>query len=262
MDDPDDASDDRPSGPPPAPEARPWRHPSELAGGWPVRWGLPDAAVCWLAGFAGGAVAAAPVVASRSGGDHAIGVAATFLVILPSQHVATLAALWWVSRTKGVGTWREDFGWEIRRRDAGAVLVGIGLQFLLTLMLVPVARLADRPPDQGLVRLISDNTNLPLSLAIVVATVVVAPLVEELLFRGLLLRSLLRRLEPVAALLASGVAFGLVHLIDPGALVAVPGLAVLGTILSVVAVRTNSLSRPILIHAGFNLTATVLALAT
>ena len=45
-------------------------------------------------------------------------------------------------------------------------------------------------------------------------------------------------------------------------LLAVPALTVLGAILSAVALRTNSLSRPILIHAGFNLTTTILFLAS
>ena len=62
--------------------------------------------------------------------------------------------------------------------------------------------------------------------------------------------------------MVSGVLFGVVHLLDSRALLAVPAPTVLGVILSAVALRMNSLSRPILIHAGFNLTTTIAALAT
>jgi hypothetical protein len=170
------------------------------------------------------------------------------------------AALLWVSRAKGLGSWRDDFGLELRRTDTRALVVGVGLQLLLTLTIVPLTRLAHRPSSQELVRLIDANTNVALAIGILISTVVVAPLVEELLFRGLLLRSLLRRVDPRRAVLISGALFGVVHLTDPNALVAVPALSILGVVLSMVALRTNSLSAPLLIHAGFNLTATVFAL--
>jgi membrane protease YdiL (CAAX protease family) len=50
-----------------------------------------------------------------------------------------------------------------------------------------------------------------------------------------------------------------VHLGDVGALVALPGLAAFGVVLGVSALRTGSLSRPIFLHAGFNLTALLLS---
>lgn len=218
--------------------------------------------MCWFVGILGGAIAAAPVVfmfEPRSG--HTISPAVTFLVILPAQNLIMLAALWWVSRVKGLGTWKADFGLEVRRRDADAVLIGVGLQLLLSLAMLPLSRLTDRPTSQELVRLIGDNANGLVAVGILVSTVVVAPLVEELLFRGLLLRSLLRRFQPAPAVMVSGVVFGLVHLLDR-ALLAVLPLTVLGAVLSAVALRTNSLSRPILIHAGFNLAATLGALAS
>lgn len=226
----------------------------------PVRWGVPDGVLCWLGGMFAAAVVAAPLMLSGSGSRHEAMPASTFLVVLPAQNLVVLAALFWVSRAKGIGTWRADFGWELRRRDAGALVLGIALQAVITLALFPLVQLADRTPSQELVRLMNENSDVLLSVGILVSTVVLAPLVEELLFRGLLLRSLLRRLEPATAILVSGIVFGAVHLLDPGALVAVPGLALLGTILSVVAFRTGSLSRPILIHAGFNLVTTVVAL--
>ena len=261
MDDLDDSDDPDPT-PPPRLRARSGRHPTEAGLGRPVGWGLPDAAFCWLIGILGGVIASVPAVIFEPARTHTISPAVTFLVLLPTQNFIMLAALWWVSRTKGLGTWAADFGLEIRRRDADAFLMGIGLQLLLGVASIPLSRLAEGPTNQELVRLIGDTTSGFVAIGILVSTVVVAPLVEELLFRGLLFRALLRRLQPGAAVMTGGIVFGLVHLLDARALLAVPALTVLGVILNAVALRTHSLSRPILIHAGFNLAATIAALAT
>jgi hypothetical protein len=258
MDDLDDSGMTRP----PPLGARSGSHASQVGRGRPVVWGLPDAGLCWLIGIVGGGLAAVPAVMLQPAGTHALSSAVTFLIVLPTQNLTMLAGLWWVSRTKGLGTWAADFGLQLRRRDADAFLIGIGLQLLLSLASTPLSRLTDRPTDQALVRLIGDTTNVFVAVGIVASTVVVAPLVEELLFRGLLLRSLLRRLHPTAAVAIGGILFGGVHLLDARALLAVPALTVLGVTLNAVALRTHSLSRPILMHAGFNLAATVAALAT
>ena len=97
----------------------------------------------------------------------------------------------------------------------------------------------------------------------VVGAVILAPLVEELLFRGVLLRALLRKFDPPVAVLVSALVFALVHYIgDPHTLPFLPALAGLGAVLAVTAVRTGDLSASIFIHAGFNLTTTVLFLAS
>ena len=59
------------------------------------------------------------------------------------------------------------------------------------------------------------------------------------------------------AVVIQAVAFGAVHLVDPGAILAVPGLILIGLALGWAAQRYNSLSVPILLHAGVNLTATI-----
>ena len=108
-------------------------------------WGLPDAAVCWLIGIFGGGLATVGAVVFEPAGTHRISPAVTFLIILPTQNLIMLAGLWWVSRTKGLGTWAADFGLEFRRRDADAFLIGIGLQLFLGLASTPLSRLTDRP---------------------------------------------------------------------------------------------------------------------
>jgi membrane protease YdiL (CAAX protease family) len=85
--------------------------------------------------------------------------------------------------------------------------------------------------------------------------VLLAPLTEELLFRGTLLRSLLRKVEPAAAVLVSAVVFGLVHVLgDPsiGTVIALPAIILLGVVSGWQATNTGNLSRSILLHIGFN----------
>ncbi len=78
----------------------------------------------------------------------------------------------------------------------------------------------------------------------------VAPLVEELLFRGVLLGGVLRATrDPAVAIVATGVAFGLVHAFQPQA---VGPLAVMGMMLAYIRLRTGLLWPCVLIHALFN----------
>ncbi len=76
-----------------------------------------------------------------------------------------------------------------------------------------------------------------------------APLSEELLFRGLLLPPLVQRLGAPAAVLVSGLIFGLAHLADP---VAVVPLVVLGAGLALLRLRTGSVLPGLAVHVVNN----------
>jgi hypothetical protein len=98
------------------------------------------------------------------------------------------------------------------------------------------------------------------TLVVDVFTVVGAPFFEELFFRGLLLRSLARLfgtfggwVGPTAAVIVTGVLFGLAHVEG----LQLFGLAVFGIILSAIAYRTGRLGMNMAAHASFNLTAVV-----
>ena len=109
-----------------------------------------------------------------------------------------------------------------------------------------------------------------------VLTVCVVPVVEELLFRGVFLRALLRMfgalrprstddslpagtwkvrhsLAVTSALIADGLIFGLAHF----ELIQLPGLALFGALLALLAYKTKRLGPSIFAHAGFNLIAVV-----
>lgn len=224
-----------------------------------VRWGIPDAALVWVGAGVAGVFAALPVAGSED-----IDPTYTFGVLLPVQQLAVLAALVLVSRAKGQSSLRADFGLEVRAADIRAVWLGPVLQVGLWVALVPLVWLGGETENQRLVEDLEESTASVLPVALfILGAVVIAPVAEETLYRGLLLRALLRRVSPASAVFVSSLVFASVHFLgDPNAFRTLPALTALGVVLGVKALRTGSLSVPILIHAGFNLTTTVLVLLT
>ncbi len=87
-----------------------------------------------------------------------------------------------------------------------------------------------------------------------VVIAVVAPFVEELLFRGIGFH-LLQRFGDAAAILTTGVAFGLYH----GLVNALPILALFGVALAWLRARTRSVYPGMLVHAAFNSVALIVS---
>lgn len=226
-----------------------------------ITWGLPDALLCWMAGYLGAVLASIPLYASHGGTD--VDSRLVFGIVLPAQQLTVVLAVVYVTRLKGQKSLAADFGFVVRLRDAKALVVGAVLEVGLTLALVPILQLDPDAQNQQLLTDLKDHRDAGTVALFVIGAVVFAPLVEELLFRGVLLRALLRRMQPVAAILASAVIFALVHYIgDPNTLPFLPALAGLGAVLAIVAVRSGDLSTSIFIHAGFNLTTMILFLVS
>lgn len=225
-----------------------------------IAWGLPDALLCWLAGYLGAILASFPLYASH--GDTDIDTKLVFGIILPAQQLTVVLAVVYVSRLKGQKSLARDFGFVVRLRDARALIVGAVLELALTLALIPILQLDPDAENQQLLTDLKDDRDIATVILFVMGAVIFAPVVEELLFRGVLLRGLLRRVAPATAVLASGIIFALVHYVgDPNTLPFLPALAGLGAFLAVVTIRSGDLSLAIFIHAGFNLTTTILFLA-
>jgi membrane protease YdiL (CAAX protease family) len=90
-------------------------------------------------------------------------------------------------------------------------------------------------------------------------------LFEELIFRGALLYILLKELGTVRAILVSSAAFGAYHWFSQELLGNIPMMAqtfllggAMGVVLSLAFARTGSLFVPCAIHAGWNITQSVL----
>jgi membrane protease YdiL (CAAX protease family) len=231
-------------------------------------------------GFVGGqvlAVVAISVAAGVTGNSHDL-TAITHLSEPPTWYiVSTLLGLWagffgaaWLaSFTQGTKSLVRDVGLRFRWIDLVGVPIGVGGQFLVALIYVPIASHVHdfnqrfSAPSQRLVGA-SHGTGY---VVIALFTVVGAPFFEELFFRGVLLRALARLfgnflgwVGPALAMVITGVLFGLAHAESLQLL----GLAVFGVILSFVSYRTGRLGMNMVAHASFNavaLAAVVLPLA-
>ncbi len=102
--------------------------------------------------------------------------------------------------------------------------------------------------EQGLVPDGWDGSRAVPFAANFVVIAVVAPIAEEFLFRGLGMAVVGAFYGGSAAIVVTGLAFGLAH----GLVVALPVLAVFGIILGWLRRRTASLYPPIVLHAIFN----------
>lgn len=237
----------------PAGRRRPARHPG-------VRWGLGD----FFAVYFGGLVAAyvlAGIGYGISGDqpDHAG--ALTIGLALVGQFGGWIVGLVVVSRRKGRGSLRTDFGFAVHIRDAWLLGIGVVLEIALALMVGPISNLVDNQ-RQDVVRDLETSHGLRLALLVLFAGLI-APVCEELLFRGLLLSALRRRFSPEVAVAVSALVFALAHpALDPtwGSFVIVPALFALGAISGAVAVRRGDLSASIMLHVGFNLLTTLTVL--
>jgi membrane protease YdiL (CAAX protease family) len=179
------------------------------------------------------------------------------------QYAAMYGGLKWLSARKGTGNFQADFHLHVSSSDWPFLLYGVGLLFVSGILLTGLfSWLGVEAPTQEVVEAAESSDNIGELAVIVLVIAVLAPILEEMLFRGVLLDVLKSRLALNPAIWITGITFGLVHLTDPATLLLVPALAGLGVILGYVRMRSGgSLSRPILMHMGFNaVTAAVLAL--
>lgn len=230
-----------------------------------MRWGLGDAVLAFVLSFLGAIVATAVVVAvthtkalpDGNYPENAPIIGATVV----GQYGVWLLTMFLVSRQKGLGTLRADFGLVVDlASDWATIAMGFGFEIAAGIVLFPITNLVHHTPQQVVHDL--DTAHGPKLVILVVTAIAVAPVVEELFFRGLLLRSLQRRMSAPMAVALAALAFGLTHvLFDFGSGAVLPALVALGLVSGVLAVRTGNLSRSILLHAGFNLVA-VLAVLT
>lgn len=231
-----------------------------------LRWGLPDAAIAWIAGFVCALLAVVPVLvvaASRarvpdSGIPEDLEVPALILALV-AQNLGIIATLALVARTKGLGSLRADFGLTVRPRDLAWIAAGLGLSLVAGWMLLPITELADlNRSSQEVVRQFENAGGIEVPL-FALGVVLLAPLAEELLFRGALLRGLARRTTPGRAVFASALIFALVHVAgDPDSYYYVPAFLLLGLVSGWRATKTGNLSQSVMLHVGFNLLASIL----
>jgi membrane protease YdiL (CAAX protease family) len=184
------------------------------------------------------------------------------LVAALAQYGAMYLGLQLLSKRKGTGNFQEDYHLHVSSNDWPFLLYGAGLLFVSAIALSGIfSWFGVDAPTQEVVEAAESSENFGETAVIVLVIAVLAPILEEMLFRGVLLDVLKSRMALNPAIWMTGVVFGVVHLTDPAALLLVPALVGLGVILGYARERSGgSLSRPILMHMGFNgVTAVALA---
>jgi membrane protease YdiL (CAAX protease family) len=125
--------------------------------------------------------------------------------------------LWWlgyVSRTRGSGSFREDYGLSLHWPADLGPGIGIGLlafaaQIAIGIVLMSLTRTHPASTTSAFTHMREDGD--PLFWVTLLLPVVGAPFVEELVFRGLTMRAMLRRVGPQGAAVGSAALFGLFH---------------------------------------------------
>ncbi len=215
------------------------------------RW-LLTASVCFLGGTVLSAALAAigASIAGVRGGASRLAASSS----PPDWYlVVTFAGLWsgfavaaWLVTRYG-----RSIGLRLAPGDSRYVLLGIALQVAVNLAYLPVSSNQLAGPEHKLLPGAGVGLVVP-----VILTVLGAPFFEELFFRGALLRGLMgalanNRFGTVVAVVIDAIIFGVLHAgTDPW--IELPGLAGVGVVLAVLAVRTRRLGPSIVTHASFN----------
>lgn len=167
------------------------------------------------------------------------------------QYALVLAIVLAISR----GLSRDTLGF--RRPDAWARSLGLALAGLGGIWAAGVTLnvFLKAGEEQGLVPDGWDSARAGAFVANFVVIVIVAAIVEETTYRGLGFAAVGTAFGSLAAILVTGIAFGLSH----GLVVALPVLSLFGVILASLRWRTGSLYPPMILHAVFNAVALIAA---
>jgi uncharacterized protein len=223
-----------------------------------TRWSVPQFVLVFGAGLMASFLAT--IAALALGGDELS--VTLFAVVFGAQSLGSLTTMWWLSRTRGSGSLRSDFGLRLELRDSWAILAGLGLQIGVAFLTAPLVYLffGDDPPQQQVSEIAESSSTAAEALLIVLAIGLLAPVTEEMMFRGMLLSRVARTMTRGWSVVVTAASFSAIHLLDPNALIYLPGLFAIGVVLALVALRRGDLSLAIPIHAGVNLTAALLLL--
>lgn len=137
-----------------------------------------------------------------------------------------------------------------------AALIGIGIGIAMLVLVSLLGPLLDPGQEQGLTPDHWESAHAAAYVGNGLVVAVVAPIVEELTFRGLGY-SLLARFGRWTAIVLVGVLFALAH----GLVEAFPFLAAFGAMLAYLRSRVDSVYPGMIVHAVFNATALVVAVA-
>ena len=217
------------------------------------RWTAGDFLLTILGGFVGAFV----------GTLLAFGSDATIILIagLVFQHLGHIGTAWFVARRRGATL--ADVGLVVEPIDGLFIFLGMALQLVLSIAVIPIADRLDLPgPAQEITSAIDPASSTGVQVLLILSFALLAPIAEELMFRGILYQLFEQRRGFRVAVFGSAAVFASFHLIGlnaentlAAALITLPQLLIVGVILANTARRRARLGVSIFIHSGFNLLA-------
>lgn len=219
--------------------------------------------IAWIVSFVGVGFAILPLAQLLAGPDGLAGLSQEdkSIFIFVNQLVETAVGIavvrYAVSKAAPLPeeSFRVDFKAPFRKPDGWAAWGLLGVILSPAVVFAAAASLEaigikDDPTARGTADAVSQLLVLdPIAFASLFGTTaVLAPILEETVFRGFLLPSLGKIMPTPLAVLASAVAFGLVHLSPRDT----PQLTALGILLGFSYVRSKNLLTPMMIHGAWN----------
>jgi membrane protease YdiL (CAAX protease family) len=172
-----------------------------------------------------------------------------------SLWVPFMLMLRYVSRMRGTGSFRDDFGLRFRWSDLAGIPIGVLSQFFVVgLVSYPFRRLfpdtfsTDKIEQRA--RSLYDAATGGWLWVLFIIVIIGAPVVEELVYRGFIHGGLRSRMNDGAALVIAAAWFALVHM----QLAELPGLFAFGLVLGTCYHLTRRVGLPMVAHAAFNAT--------
>jgi membrane protease YdiL (CAAX protease family) len=150
---------------------------------------------------------------------------------------------------------REAFGLRRPRSWGRALLLTAGALLMIWAVGGVLSQFLDSTSEQGYVPDEWDAGRAGAFVSFFLVVAVLGPVVEELTFRGLGFGLVAAPYGALAAVLVTGILFGLVH----GLLVALPILAFFGIVVGWLRARTASVYPPMLLHTVFNASALIVS---
>jgi membrane protease YdiL (CAAX protease family) len=135
------------------------------------------------------------------------------IVGLAGSWIGLIGYLLLISRWKGLGSFRRDFGFRFKLIDVVLGIVGgFGALIASQIVVSIVAQLFDSEPGGNAKSIFSGQSANRFGLVVLALMATFgAPLVEELFFRGLTLRAVERRFGAIVGVVGSSAVFALLH---------------------------------------------------
>ena len=156
-----------------------------------ILWGLPDALLCWLAGYLGAILASIPLLRQRRRHGPRLQAGVRSHPPRPAAHRRPGGGLRQPAQGAAVAGGRLRLPAPLLRQPV--LVFGAVFEILLTLALLPILQLDPDAKNQQLLSDLKEHRDAVTVVLFFVGAVILAPMVEELLFRGVLLRALLRK---------------------------------------------------------------------